>query len=83
MWSLDLTHPGSERPYDYSKIANQDYGSMGDGHVDSVSSSNLVASIGDFKTCAINIDNRVESLNISNSGAIVFHHLSYLKKRVD
>ena len=29
----------------------------------------------------INIDNRVESLNISNSGAIVFHHLSYLKKK--
>ena len=31
----------------------------------------------------INIDNKVESLNISNSAAIVFHHLSYLKKRVD
>ena len=29
------------------------------------------------------IDNKVESLNISNSAAIVFHHLSYLKKRVD
>jgi 23S rRNA (guanosine2251-2'-O)-methyltransferase len=31
----------------------------------------------------ININNKVESLNISNSAAIVFHHLSYLKKRVD
>ena len=31
----------------------------------------------------IEIDNKVESLNISNSAAIVFHHLSYLKKRVD
>ncbi len=31
----------------------------------------------------IDIDNKVESLNISNSAAIVFHHLSYLKKRVD
>ena len=29
----------------------------------------------------ININNEVESLNISNSGAIVFHHLSYLKKK--
>jgi len=28
----------------------------------------------------ININNNVESLNISNSAAIVFHHLSYLKK---
>ena len=27
----------------------------------------------------ININNKVESLNISNSAAIVFHHLSYLK----
>ena len=31
----------------------------------------------------IDIDSKVESLNISNSAAIVFHHLSYLKKRVD
>ena len=30
----------------------------------------------------INIDNKIESLNISNSAAIVFHHLNY-KKRVD
>ena len=29
----------------------------------------------------INIDSKVESLNISNSAAIVFHHLSYLKKK--
>ena len=29
----------------------------------------------------IDISNRVESLNISNSAAIVFHHLSYLKKK--
>jgi 23S rRNA (guanosine2251-2'-O)-methyltransferase len=29
----------------------------------------------------INIDNKVESLNISNSAAIVFHHLSYLKTK--
>ena len=28
----------------------------------------------------ININKKVESLNISNSAAIVFHHLSYLKK---
>ena len=28
----------------------------------------------------IEIDNKVESLNISNSAAIVFHHLSYIKK---
>ena len=28
----------------------------------------------------INIDNKIESLNISNSASIVFHHLSYLKK---
>ena len=28
----------------------------------------------------ININNKIESLNISNSAAIVFHHLSYLKK---
>tara|TARA_B100000963_G_scaffold280925_1_gene249368 strand:- start:300 stop:1046 length:747 start_codon:yes stop_codon:yes gene_type:complete len=31
----------------------------------------------------ININNKIESLNISNSASIVFHHLSYLKKRVD
>ena len=31
----------------------------------------------------IDINENVESLNISNSAAIVFHHLSYLKKRVD
>ena len=28
----------------------------------------------------INIDNKIESLNISNSASIVFHHLSYVKK---
>ena len=31
----------------------------------------------------IQINKKIESLNISNSAAIVFHHLSYLKKRVD
>ena len=31
----------------------------------------------------IKINKNVESLNISNSAAIVFHHLSYIKKRVD
>jgi len=31
----------------------------------------------------IEINENIESLNISNSAAIVFHHLSYLKKRVD
>ena len=31
----------------------------------------------------IHINEKIESLNISNSAAIVFHHLSYLKKRVD
>ena len=31
----------------------------------------------------ININKNIESLNISNSAAIVFHHLHYLKKRVD
>jgi 23S rRNA (guanosine2251-2'-O)-methyltransferase len=31
----------------------------------------------------IDISNDVESLNISNSAAIVFHHLSYLKKILD
>ena len=29
----------------------------------------------------ININNSIESLNISNSAAIVFHHLSYMKKK--
>tara|TARA_Y100001970_G_C13944968_1_gene705153 strand:- start:14 stop:757 length:744 start_codon:yes stop_codon:yes gene_type:complete len=29
----------------------------------------------------ISIDKKIESLNISNSAAIVFHHLSYLKKK--
>ena len=29
----------------------------------------------------ININNKIESLNISNSAAIVFHHLNYLKKK--
>ena len=28
----------------------------------------------------INIDNKIESLNISNSASIVFHYLSYVKK---
>ena len=28
----------------------------------------------------IDINNHIESLNISNSAAIVFHHLSYLRK---
>ena len=31
----------------------------------------------------INIDDKIESLNISNSASIVFHHLSYIKKIVD
>ena len=31
----------------------------------------------------VNINKKIESLNISNSAAIVFHHLSYLKKNVD
>ena len=31
----------------------------------------------------IEINEKIESLNISNSASIVFHHLSYLKKRVD
>tara|TARA_Y100000741_G_scaffold332526_1_gene288522 strand:+ start:112 stop:861 length:750 start_codon:yes stop_codon:yes gene_type:complete len=31
----------------------------------------------------IDIDKKIESLNISNSAAIVFHHLNYLKKNVD
>ena len=31
----------------------------------------------------IKINKKIESLNISNSATIVFHHLSYLKKRVD
>ena len=29
----------------------------------------------------ININNDIESLNISNSAAIVFHHLSFIKKK--
>jgi len=29
----------------------------------------------------ININDKIESLNISNSAAIVFHHLSYIKKK--
>ena len=31
----------------------------------------------------IDINDKIESLNISNSAAIVFHHLSYIKKSVD
>ena len=31
----------------------------------------------------IDINDKIESLNISNSASIVFHHLSFLKKRVD
>ena len=31
----------------------------------------------------IEINEKIQSLNVSNSAAIVFHHLSYLKKRVD
>ena len=31
----------------------------------------------------ININKNIESLNISNSAAIVFHHLSCLKKNLD
>ncbi len=31
----------------------------------------------------IDISKKIDSLNISNSAAIVFHHLSYLKKSVD
>ena len=29
----------------------------------------------------ISINKEIESLNISNSAAIVFHHLNYLKKK--
>ena len=29
----------------------------------------------------ININKKIESLNISNSAAIAFHHLSYIKKK--
>ena len=29
----------------------------------------------------ININNNIDSLNISNSAAIVFHHLTYIKKK--
>ena len=31
----------------------------------------------------IDINEKIESLNISNSASIVLHHLSYLKKIVD
>ena len=31
----------------------------------------------------IDMNSKIESLNISNSAAIVFHHLSFVKKRVD
>ena len=31
----------------------------------------------------ININKNIESLNISNSAAIVFHHISYIKKSFD
>ena len=31
----------------------------------------------------INIDNKIESLNISSSAAIVFHHLSFVKKLIN
>ena len=31
----------------------------------------------------IDINKKIESLNISNSAAIVFHHLSYIKKKSD
>ena len=31
----------------------------------------------------IDINKKIDSLNISNSASIVFHHLSFLKKRVD
>ena len=31
----------------------------------------------------IDINKKIESLNISNSASIVFHHLNYIKKRVD
>ena len=30
----------------------------------------------------IDIDNKIDSLNISNSAAIVFHHLSYLRNKI-
>ena len=29
----------------------------------------------------ININKKIESLNISNSASIVFHHLNYIKKK--
>ena len=32
---------------------------------------------------SINMNKNIESLNISNSAAIVFHHLSHLKKNLD
>jgi 23S rRNA (guanosine2251-2'-O)-methyltransferase len=31
----------------------------------------------------IDINKKIESLNISNSAAIVFHHLNFLKKNVE
>jgi 23S rRNA (guanosine2251-2'-O)-methyltransferase len=31
----------------------------------------------------IDINKNIESLNISNSASIVFHHLNYLKKNLD
>ena len=34
-----------------------------------------------FDLVKIEIDRKIESLNISNSAAIVFHHLNYLKKK--
>ena len=36
--------------------------------------------IGDFFV-KINMNDKIESLNISNSAAIAFHHLSYIKKK--
>ena len=30
----------------------------------------------------INMNNKIESLNISNSAAIVFHHLNIIKKKI-
>ena len=34
----------------------------------------------EFSLNEININNKIESLNISNSAAIAFHYLSYKKK---
>ena len=36
----------------------------------------------DFKF-RIDINKNIESLNISNSATVAFHHLNYLKKNVD